>query len=131
MPSAKTVSLTLAALITGAAGGYWMGLGHGALEVQAATDSQTVANLTSLLEQHAQQVREANAASERLNSLIAQRKRHDYSTTQVLREVLHETAALRADCRFDDRIMRELATAHKRAAQAATGGLDGAMPSTD
>lgn len=131
MPSAKTVSLALAALITGAAGGYWMGRDHGALEVQAATDSQTVASFTSLLEQHAQQVREANAASERLNRLIAQRQTHNDSTTQTLKEVLHETAALRADCRFDDRVMRELTDARNRAAKAAASGLDGTVPTTD
>lgn len=130
MPSATSVSLALAGFIIGAAGGYWMGLDYGALQVRASTDSQSVTKLTELIESQKTLTVEANKASQQINTLVAERQRHDYSTTRTLKEVLDETAALRADCRFDDRVMRELTEARNRAARAVTGGLDGALPTT-
>lgn len=125
---ARLIAVAAIALMLGAGGGYWKGLSEGRLEVRAETDSQAVDDLNAILDNHRTLVKESNAASLRVQGLIADRQAYDRQTTKTLQELLNETAALRAECRFDDRVMRELDNARERAARAAAAGLDGAVP---
>ncbi|RGP57278.1 hypothetical protein ASB58_00935 [Pseudomonas abyssi] len=59
---------------------------------------------------------------------MSARQQADANTTKELTDALALTAAERAQCRFDDDSMRHTAAARDRAAQAAAGGLGGAVP---
>ena len=104
--------------------GYHKGHESGALEVRAEVDSQAVADLNTIIQSHKDLVEEANQASLDLQAASARRARYDDNTTEELRNVLAETAGLRADVRFAAGVMRQLEAARDRAAAAAAGGLD-------
>ncbi|WP_051299241.1 hypothetical protein [Marinobacterium litorale] len=125
---ARLIAVASLALMLGSAAGYWKGHADGSLQAQAATDEQAVTDLNALIEQHRTLVTESNKASQRVKGLLADRQSQDRKTTKTLKELLDETAAMRSECRFDDRVMRELDAARERAARAVTGGLDGAVP---
>ncbi|MAO60902.1 MAG: hypothetical protein CL543_09095 [Alcanivorax sp.] len=104
--------------------GYQKGHESGTLEVRAEVDSQAVEDLNTIIQSHKDLVEEANQASLDLQAASARRARYDDNTTEELRNVLAETAGLRADVRFAAGVMRQLEAARDRAAAAAAGGLD-------
>ncbi|WKE65059.1 hypothetical protein PVT67_15555 [Gallaecimonas kandeliae] len=118
----------LSAFLLGSAGGFWKGWHDGALSVTAAQDQAQLQSLNQVITNQRSLIKEANSASARLAQLGSSRAAQDAATTQALKEMLHETASLRAQCRFDAGVMRQLVAARARAAQAAAGGLDGAVP---
>lgn len=109
---------------------YQEGLEKGRLEVRSEADKQTIASLNELMSSHRKLIIDANNASEQMLTLEHQRQVYDMATTKTLQEVLNETAALRADCLFDDNVMRELDKARRRAAEAAASGIDDAVSGT-
>ena len=104
--------------------GYQKGHESGTLEVRAEVDSQAVEDLNTIIQSHKDLVEEANQASLDLQAASARRARYDDNTTEELRNVLAETAGLRADVRFAAGVMHQLEAARDRAAAAAAGGLD-------
>ncbi|AKO46125.1 hypothetical protein A6041_07730 [[Haemophilus] ducreyi] len=51
-------------------------------------------------------------------------------TTDELQKILAKTQRLRRHCQFDIDSMRELNTAHNRAAQASSGSITDSLPKT-
>ncbi|WP_118129029.1 FliH/SctL family protein [Pseudomonas abyssi] len=104
--------------------GYDEGLAAGRAECQ----QQTIEELQVLISSTEGLTEQAHAASTALNRSISARQQADANTTKELTDALALTAAERAQCRFDDDSMRHTAAARDRAAQAAAGGLGGAVP---
>jgi len=73
----------------------------------------------------------ASEQSQALGRSINARQRADQHTTRQLRELLHATSDERVNCLFNDGVMRQLAHARDRAAQAAAGGLDDPVPAPE
>lgn len=130
MSVSQVVSVALISLAVGAGAGYWKGSYDGELKVTAQNSQGTVSSLTKIIDSHSQLVTEANAASSHIITLTAQRQEANTKSTALLKEVLHETSALRAECRFDDRVMQQLTDARLRATKAATSGLGSAVSAT-
>lgn len=117
----------LAALASAAAGVAW-GVAEGRADAKAAQDSRAVQDLTALIDANSGLVKQAAAASREMRRAMAARGAADDKTTKELRDALASTADSRAGCVFPADVMRQLATARDRAAQAAAGGVLGALP---
>ncbi|WP_145912222.1 hypothetical protein [Alloalcanivorax xenomutans] len=127
-------SWLLAIVAAGAASGaigYWQGLERGELNVTAEVSESTVNRLTSVLDDYTQLTADAYAASKTLREAARLRAQHDRKTTQEFRDALAEQADVCADFRYSASVMRQLDAAWQRAADAAAGGLDGAVPSAE
>ncbi|SEQ85620.1 hypothetical protein [Giesbergeria anulus] len=128
--AAIALGLLLLALAT-AAGGYWQGQRDGQAASVARQDAQTVQDLSAQLTAHADLIKQSGAASRRLRQSLAQREQADQQTTKELRHALATTADSRTGCVFPAGVMRSLADAQTRAAQAAASGIGRALPTTD
>ena len=125
------VTLALLALViglAGAVGGFFYGHHAGTVAESATRDGQAVKDLTSLIDSHKSLVKAAGAASKAMRGAIAQRAAQDAQTTQEFKDALTPTVDSRAGCVFPDGVMRQLAAARDRAAEAAAVGVRGAMP---
>lgn len=116
-----------AALASGAGGVAW-GTAQGRAAQVAEQDHQAVQQLGELLDGYKGLVQQAADASRAMRRATAARAAHDDRTTLEIRDALSQTAAARAGCVFPADVMRQLATARDRAAQAAAGGVLGALP---
>ncbi|MGH1447897.1 MAG: hypothetical protein ACRBBM_00530 [Pseudomonadaceae bacterium] len=126
-----------ALLIAAALGARWLldyveDAGHqrGLLEAQLACSGAQTQQLQDLISSTKALAEQAHATSTALNHSIGARQQADANTTKELTDALALTAAERAQCRFDDDSMRHTAAARDRAAEAAAGGLGGAVPAT-
>ncbi len=63
-----------------------------------------------------------------MRQALASREQLDTATTQEFKNALNATADSRAGCVFSADVMRQLATANERAAQAAASGVHHTMP---
>ncbi|WP_219211915.1 hypothetical protein [Variovorax boronicumulans] len=117
------------ASLTSAAGGIAYGHADGKAEAVAKENAKAVKDLTGLIDSHAQLVTQAANASKAIRQAIARRAGADAQTTEEFKNALAATADSRAGCLFDDDVMRRLATAQRRAAQAAAGGILGEVSS--
>lgn len=117
-----------AALAAGAIGGYFVGYSQGMDKQRNQQHAQTVADLTNIIDASIGLINDSNAASKAMRDALAARSALDAKTTKDLKNALAKTAASRADCRFNDDIMRELTQAHERAAAAAAGGIRDSLP---
>ena len=104
--------------------GYEKGLAAGQAECQ----QQTIDELTVLITSSQYLVSKAHDVSQQLTTSTTARVQADQKSTQELSDALALTADERAQCRFDDDSMRHTAAARDRAAEAAAGGLGGAVP---
>lgn len=120
--------LALLLALAGAALGYWRGHAAGALAAEAKHNANAVQGMTQLLESHSALIKQTGAASAALRRAVAAREQADEAATQELKDALAITASTRADCRHDAGVMRSLEAARERAARAAAGGSDGAVP---
>lgn len=111
-------------------GGYWWGHSAGKAGEVARRDADTVKQVTAQLEAHAGLIDDANAASAALRGAMARRSAADRKASKEFQDALKKSAGDRAGCRFDDDSVRQLGAARERAAQAAAGGGDAAVPST-
>ena len=121
--------LVIAAIVGGGAG-YLYGRHEGSQLERARIDAQSVRELTDLIESHKGLIAESAAAGKGMRQALVSRRAQDQAATKELRNVLAETADRRVDCVFEPRVMRELEAARERAAQAAAGGVLGAVPAT-
>ncbi|MCC4259202.1 hypothetical protein LL270_00850 [Pseudomonas aestusnigri] len=110
--------------------GYVEDAGHqqGKLEAQLACSDAQTQQLQDLISSTEGLAEQAHVASTALNLSISARQKADANTTKELTDALALTAAERAHCRFDDDSMRHTTAARDRAAEAAAGGLGGALP---
>lgn len=127
--SAATVALGgfLLAVATGV-GGYVYGHGNGVLAESAKRDGQAVQQLTQLITAHQDLVKQSGSASRAMRTALATRAQHDDQTTREFRDALASTSDSRAGCVFPAGVMRDLATARDRAAQASASGIKGTVP---
>ncbi|MCL1960501.1 MAG: hypothetical protein FWG56_01690 [Desulfovibrionaceae bacterium] len=128
MNASNWILATLIAMLASGFGGYNLGRGNGVAAQQARQDHQAVADLAGLLDSHANLIKQADAASLAMRQAAARREAADRQTTKELRHALDSTAGARAGCLFDSGVLRQLAAARDRAAQAAAGGVRGALP---
>ncbi|MBX9935044.1 MAG: DUF2570 domain-containing protein [Burkholderiaceae bacterium] len=127
-------ALALVCLLTALAAltaGYWRGHRDGQAATVARQDAQTVQDLSAQLTAHADLIEQSGAASRRLRQAMAQREQADQKTTKELRNALSKTADSRTGCVFPADVMRSLANAQTRAAQAAASGIGRALPTTN
>ncbi len=117
----------IAVLVAGAAG-FGGGYSRGQAAQVADQNANTVKQLGDQIQAHEDLVKRSTAANQALRQTMLARKKADKQSTEVLNHELNSTADSRAGCVFPVGVMRELATAHERAAQAATSGIAGAVP---
>jgi len=128
MSRAMLALAALTACLAGTVGGYWYGHDQGVLAESARRDGRAVKDLGALIESHKGLIRQAAAASKAMRTAVARRAAQDAQSTQEIRDALTATAASRDGCVFPAGVMRQLADARERAAQAAAGGVRGALP---
>lgn len=129
MSAGEWLLVVLLTGIGGGSGGYVYGHAAGAAGKVAEQDRETVKGLTEIITSHADLITKASAASKSMRQAIALRSQADTQSTTELKDALAATADSRSGCTFDAGVMRQLATARDRAAQAAAGGVLGAVPS--
>ena len=105
--------------------GYRKGKAAGELLQKAQADAQAVQQLTALLSGTRDLITNANAASTRLRSDIAQRGQAEQLFFKDFSHALSQTAPGRAGCVFDAGVMQRLEAARQRASDSATAGLSG------
>jgi len=128
MSRATLALLAMATGLAGAVGGFFYGQHTGEVAESAKRDGQAVKDLTELIDAHKGLIKQAGAASKAMRSAIGQRAAQDAQTTQEFKDALKATAGDRAGCVFPAGVMRQLADAQARAAQAAAGGIRSAVP---
>ena len=127
----SATAITLAALVlalsTGGIG-YWHGTSAGQASAKAAQDAQAVTDLTEIITAHKGLIKEAGAASGRIRKAVAARELADNKTTKEVSDELTATSDSRAGCVFPAGVMRGLAEARERSAQAAASGIGSPVP---
>lgn len=142
MPSLKVILIALLAVvvtgITSMFWGYQQGLERGELNITAQSDAETVQTLEDIITSQADLVGEANQAAIQIRETIRLRGQQDKKITRGLQDALtqqqhmvQEQQTLAADFRYSADVMRQLHTSHRRASEAATGGLNGALSGPD
>jgi len=121
------LAVVLSALAAGG-GGLWVGQDVGRTAEAAKRDAQNLKDLGSMLDAQKGLIDQANAASLAMRQATAKRLAADRKTTEDITHALALTAGDRAGCHFPDDSMRQLAQAHRRAAEAAASGVRGALP---
>jgi len=142
MPSLKVILIALLAVvvtgITSMFWGYQQGLERGELNITAQSDAETVQTLQDIITSQADLVGEANQAAIQIRETIRLRGQQDKKITRGLQDALtqqqhmvQEQQTLAADFRYSADVMRKLHISHRRASEAATGGLNGALSGPD
>lgn len=142
MPSLKIILIALlAVVVTGIASMFWgyqQGLERGELNISAQRDAETVQTLQDIITSQADLVGEANQAAIQIRETIRLRGQQDKKITRGLQDALtqqqhmvKEQQTLAADFRYSADVMRQLHTSHRRASEAVTGGLNGALSGPD
>lgn len=111
-----------------AGGGYVYGLAQGKTLERGEQAAKAVDAITAQLAAHAALVKRSSAASRELRNAVALREQADKKSSEELSHELAETADSRAGCVFPAGVMRNLAAARDRAAEAAARGIRGAVP---
>ncbi len=109
-------------------GGHVYGLNQGKAAEKGRQDAEAVRSLTQQINAHADLVKQSKAVSRDLRRAASLREQADQKSSQELSHELNATAASRAGCVFPAGVMRNLATARERAAEAASSGIGRALP---
>ena len=123
--------IALAALVVAlcaGVGGYWRGTTDGKASAKAIQDAQAVTDLTAIITVNKTLIKEAGAASSRIRKAMATREVTDNKTTKEVSDALAATSDSRAGCVFPAGVMRGLAEARERSAQAASSGIGSPVP---
>lgn len=126
-------TLALIALViglAGAVGGYFYGLHQGTLAEAGKRDKASLQDLSALIDSHKTLISEAGAASLAMRSALARRSANDAQTTKDFKNALIVTESSRVGCVFPADVMRRLAAAQARAADAAASGIRNPLPAT-
>lgn len=126
-PAAIALSLLLTGL-AGAAGGTFWGKHTERQAQQAKQDADTVVDLKAVLDANADLVKRSAEASRSIRQAIDRLSSINTKTTKGISDELQATADSRAGCVFPAGVMRELAAARDRAADAATNGIVHTVP---
>ena len=127
----STIALVfLGAVLAAGIGGYGFGSANGKAAQVANHNAQALSQLGKQLDAHSDLVKRSTTANLALRTTMQARKAVDKQSTEVLTHELNSTADSRAGCVFPASVMRELSTSRDRAAQAASGGVSGAVPGT-
>lgn len=119
----------LLAVATGI-GGYAYGVDQGKTIEKGRQDAVAVEAFTEQIDAHNDLVKRSNEASRRLRHAVSLREQVNKKSSEELSNELTATADSRAGCVFPSGVMRNLAEARDRAAQAAATGLGGTLPGT-
>jgi uncharacterized protein HemX len=119
----------LLSLATGI-GGYVYGNQQGKAIEKGRHDAAAVEAFTEQINAHNDLVKRSNDASRRLRHAVSLRERVNKQSSEELSNELTATADSRTGCVFPSGVMRNLAEARDRAAQAAATGLGGTLPGT-
>lgn len=128
MSRSTLVLMALLLALVGVLGGYYYGHAQGVTAEAARRDATAVQQLTGLIDSHRTLIDQATAASRAMREATAERAALDTQTTEEFVHALSITAGSRAGCRFDAGVLRQLAAARERAAQAAAGGVRHPLP---
>ena len=109
-------------------GGYGYGLDQGKALEKGRQDAKALETITDQINAHADLVKRSGAASRGMRVAVAQLERANTQTTTEMADALTTTAPDRADCVFPAGVMRNLADARTRAAEAAAGGIRHPLP---
>ena len=124
----------LALIVTGA-GGAWAGYGQGYDQGVLVTTSQQNADQVEDLGQRltglADDVRAGAEVSRQVREIMTKIASAQSASTRDLKNALAKNAADPVLCRFDADSMRIIEAARAAAAQAAAGGIRGALPAAD
>lgn len=127
--SRSAIALVGLVLVLGAGtAGYWSGTRAGIASAKATQDAQAVTDLTEIITAHKGLIKEAGAASGRIRKAVAARELADNKTTKEVSDELTATSDSRAGCVFPAGVMRGLAEARERSAQAAASGIGSSVP---
>jgi hypothetical protein len=128
--ASAALALCLAAAGAGALG-YSTGYTRGARDVRGEQAAQQAAQLSDQVRGMRADLQASAASSSQLRAGLARLERHQTSSTQELKNALQKNAADPVLCRFDADSMRIIDAARAAAAQAAAGGIRGALPAAD
>ncbi len=112
----------------GASTAYTLGYAQGESAAKDKCQQAQLDSLTAVIDSAHGLTAAANTASQELGKTISARKQADAKATKEIRDALASTAPLRAGCVFDAGVMQQLDNARDRAAEAAAGGIRGAVP---
>lgn len=121
------LTITAVGFVSGI-GGHINGYKEGIAKANADHTAQDFKKLNGLLESHQGLIKQASEASKSMRQALASREQLDTITTKEFKNALNATADSRAGCVFSADVMRQLATASERAAQAAASGVHHPMP---
>lgn len=110
---------------------YQWGHSGAAGDERTACRDQTIEQLTDMMSEWEKLSIKAGEQSRAIDRALNARRLADEQTTEELRDALAETNTDRADCLFPVGVMQQLAAARARAAQAAAGGVTGAVPAPE
>ena len=128
----STATAALAGLVLAVAtgiAGYGYGIDQGKALEKGRQDASALKMLTDQVTAHADLVKRSSAASRALRAAMAEQERTNTATTRELNHELTQTADSRAGCVFPAGVMRNLADARDRAAEAAASGIRQPLPS--
>ena len=114
----------------GANNAYALGYAEGGSAAKDQCQTAQLDALQDVIDSTAGLTSAANTASQELGKTISARKQADAKATKEIRDALASTAPERAGCVFDAGVMQQLDNARGRAAEAAAGGIRGAVPAT-
>ena len=120
--------IALLVALASALAGFVYGTQQGVAKQTAKQDQQAVKNLSSLINSHQALITQAATASKDMRAALSLRAAQDAQTNKDFKNALNATADSRAGCVFPADVMRQLAAASERAAQAATGGIHRPVP---
>ena len=125
--SAIALGFVLAVIAAGV-GGYGFGHTEGKAAQVAHYNANAVKQLGDQLTAHDDLVKRSTVANQALRATIHLRKKANQQTSEVLTHELNSTADSRAGCVFPAGVMRNLADARDRAAEAAASGIRQPLP---
>ena len=122
-PAANILALLLACATGGVGGTLW-----GQHLERKNQDASTVAELQAVLTANSDLVKRSTEASSSIRQAVGRLHTITSKTSKGISDELQATASDRAGCVFPAGVMRGLEAARERAAQAAAGGVVGALP---
>jgi len=128
--TARLALIGVLGAVAAAGGGFTFGRHVEATAQHARAADKTIGEMGALLDANRQLIVDAQSASQDMREALTARAAQDQKSTRELRNALGQTASSRADCSFDDGVMRLIEAARERAAAGAAGGVRGAVPAT-
>lgn len=123
--------VALGALAASHYGMYQWGYSGAEGDERSACQQRQIEGLTGTIERMQQLSLDASRHSREIDQVLNARQLANEQTTEELKDALAKTTDARADCLFPVGVMRQLAAARARAAEAAAGGVARDVSATD